>query len=116
MVKKELELLEGPPEFEKYTEEVRFPSNIPANIKDKVLEKVSIRKNSEFKEGMSDEEILDSVENLGELMKEAQNVLLDFACKHADKDITKQNLTQSAADKILEEYTDDIDGVEVKKK
>lgn len=111
MVKKELELLDD--EFEKYSEKVKFPSNIPGHIKNKVMDKVRLTKDAEFSEDMSDEEVLGNVENIGEVLGEVQNILIEFALKHMDKDLTKDNLTASAYDVILSQYTDDIKGVEV---
>jgi len=109
MVKKNLQLLDD--EFEKYEEEVKFPSNIPGHVKNKVLDKVRLTKNANITEDMSDEEILNNVENVGEIMQEAQTILIEFALTHMDKDLSKDNLTPSAYDSILEQYTDDIKGV-----
>lgn len=115
MVKKELKLLDGPPEFNEYVEKVKIPNNIPAHKKDEILESVRLVDNAKITEDMSDEEILSNVENTGELMKQAQNVMLDFALKHCDKDLERDNLTKQAATKILEQYSDQVQGVEVKK-
>lgn len=111
MVKKELTLLDD--EFEEYTETVKFPSNIPGNVKNKVLDKVRLTKNAEITEDMSEDEILNNVENVGEIMQQAQDILIEFALKHMDKDLEKENLSPSAYDTILEQYTDSIKGVKV---
>lgn len=118
MVKKKLELLNGPPEFEKVTATVRFPTNINGEVKNRALDKIRLVSDAQINEDMSEQEMLSNVENVGEIMEEVQNYLIEYALKHMkvqDKeiDVCKQNLTPSAYDTILQQYADQVKGVKV---
>lgn len=120
MAKKELELLNGPPEFEKYTAKVRFPSNINGDIQNKVMDKLRLKQDADFSEDMDEKDLLNNVENAGQIFEEMQNRLLDFACKHmkeveSDEPVNRDQLTPSAVDKVLSQYTDQLKGVKVGK-
>lgn len=120
MVKKEIELLTGPPEFERYKAEVRFPSNINGEIKNKALDKIRLVKNAELSDDMTESEALSNVENTGEVLEEVQNSLIDFAVKYMEKvddgeSVKKENLTPEAYDVILSQYADSLKGVKVGK-
>jgi len=121
MVKKEMPILTGPPEFEKETRKVQFPSNINGDIQNKVLDKLQLVKNADLSGDMDESEVLQNIDNQGELMEEIQTRLIDFAVKYmtdveTGESIDKHNLTPEAYDIILSQYTSSLKGVEVKKK
>lgn len=118
MVKKEMPLLDGPPEFERYTAEVRFPSNLNGDVKNTATDKIRLVKNANIKDDMTDEEALNQVENVGEVMEEVQNHILDWAVKYMEETesgdaVERKNLTPEAVDIILEQYEDSLKGVKV---
>lgn len=120
MVKKELTLLDGPPEFEEYVTTVRFPTNLQGDVQNRVLDKIQLAKDASISEDMTEEEMLNSLENHGEIFEEIQNQILEFALKYAEdvennESIERENIGKEAAEKILGQYTDQIKGVAVGK-
>lgn len=119
MVKKELELLDGPPEFERYTAEVRFPSNINGDLQNKLMDKIRLKKNADL--GNFDEDnISQTIDNPEELMEEIQNHLIGFALDYMEEvdsgdQVEKDQLTPEAYDVILSQYSDQIQGVKIGK-
>lgn len=118
MVKKELTLLDD--EFEEYTAKVKYPTNIPGHVKNQVTDKVQLVKNAHFEDGMTDEELMSQIDNVGELMGEAQEIIMSFALKHmrkveSDELVSKDELSESAYQTVLEQYSDSIQGVKVGK-
>lgn len=120
MVKKEMTLLNGPPEFEKYEAKVRFPSNLQGDVQNRVLDKIQLAKDANISEDMDEEEMLNSLDNHGEIFEEIQNQILEFALKYAEEvesgeSVERDNIGEDAANTILKQYTDDIKGVSVGK-
>lgn len=117
MVKKTLTLLDE--EFEKFEQEVKFPSNMPGHISQRITDKVKLAKDADFSQG-TDEEVVENVENIGEVMAGAQQTIMEFALDHmeaigSDMTITEDNLSQEAYETVLKQYTDSVQGVKVGK-
>lgn len=113
-------LLDGPPEFEEYEAKVRFPSNLQGDVKNAVLDKIQLAKDVSIEADMSEEEMMNSLENHGEIFEEIQKQIMDFALKYAEKvdsgeSVSRENIGEDAAEVIMKQYTDSINGVAVGK-
>ena len=120
MVKKELTLLNGPPEFKEYTAKVRFPSNLQGDVQNRVMDKIQLAKDVSINQDMTEEEMLNNLDNHGELFEEIQNQILEFALNYAEEidsgeSVERENIGEEAAREILAQYSDDVKGVSVGK-